>query len=64
MARYADVYASTPLNLIYYPFSYMFRAPAMLVSLSQVMWYMLVLELGLFVSLFFLNLWTYAIEII
>lgn len=30
VARYADVYASTPLNLIYYPFSYMFRAPAML----------------------------------
>lgn len=28
--RYADVYASTFLNLIYYPFSYMFRAPAML----------------------------------
>ena len=31
VARYADVYASTLLNLIYYPFSYMFRAPAMLV---------------------------------
>ncbi|XP_045622921.1 cytosolic purine 5'-nucleotidase-like isoform X3 [Procambarus clarkii] len=30
VSRYADVYASTLLNLIYYPFSYMFRAPAML----------------------------------
>lgn len=28
--RYADIYASTFLNLFYYPFSYMFRAPAML----------------------------------
>ncbi|TDG40954.1 hypothetical protein AWZ03_012624 [Drosophila navojoa] len=30
VVRYADVYAATLLNLIYYPFSYMFRAPAML----------------------------------
>ncbi|XP_018007045.1 cytosolic purine 5'-nucleotidase isoform X2 [Hyalella azteca] len=30
VSRYADVYASTVLNLLYYPFSYMFRAPAML----------------------------------
>lgn len=30
VVRYADVYAATFLNLIYYPFSYMFRAPAML----------------------------------
>jgi hypothetical protein len=28
--RYADLYAATILNLLYYPFSYMFRAPAML----------------------------------
>lgn len=28
--RYADLYAATHLNLLYYPFSYMFRAPAML----------------------------------
>lgn len=28
--RYADLYASTVLNLLYYPFSYMFRAPPML----------------------------------
>lgn len=30
MVRYADLYAATHLNLLYYPFSYMFRAPAML----------------------------------
>lgn len=34
VVRYADLYAATFLNLIYYPFSYMFRAPAMLVSYS------------------------------
>lgn len=33
VVRYADIYAATFLNLIYYPFSYMFRAPAMLVSI-------------------------------
>ena len=31
VVRYADIYAATVLNLLYYPFSYMFRAPAMLV---------------------------------
>lgn len=30
MVRYADLYAATFLNMLYYPFSYMFRAPAML----------------------------------
>ncbi|EEB13161.1 Cytosolic purine 5'-nucleotidase, putative [Pediculus humanus corporis] len=30
VVRYADIYAASFLNLIYYPFSYMFRAPAML----------------------------------
>ncbi|XP_011177124.2 cytosolic purine 5'-nucleotidase isoform X3 [Zeugodacus cucurbitae] len=30
VSRYADLYAATFLNLYYYPFSYMFRAPAML----------------------------------
>ena len=30
VVRYADLYASSVLNLIHYPFSYMFRAPAML----------------------------------
>lgn len=30
VSRYADLYAATILNLMYYPFSYMFRAPAML----------------------------------
>ena len=28
--RYADLYAASILNLIYYPFCYMFRSPAML----------------------------------
>ena len=32
MNRYADLYGATMLNMLYYPFSYMFRAPAMLVS--------------------------------
>jgi len=31
VVRYADLYAATFLNLMYYPFCYMFRAPAMLV---------------------------------
>lgn len=35
VVRYADLYAATFLNLIYYPFSYMFRAPAMLVSVLK-----------------------------
>lgn len=30
VVRYADLYATTIINLMYYPFSYMFRAPAML----------------------------------
>ncbi|GAB0096353.1 cytosolic purine 5'-nucleotidase [Sergentomyia squamirostris] len=30
VVRYADLYAASFINLIYYPFSYMFRAPAML----------------------------------
>ncbi|XP_046659094.1 cytosolic purine 5'-nucleotidase isoform X2 [Homalodisca vitripennis] len=30
VVRYADLYAATVLNLLYYPFSYMFRAPPML----------------------------------
>ena len=30
LSRYADLYASSVLNLLHYPFSYMFRAPAML----------------------------------
>lgn len=33
VVRYADVYAATFLNLMHYPFCYLFRAPAMLVSL-------------------------------
>lgn len=30
VVRYADLYAASCLNLMYYPFCYMFRAPAML----------------------------------
>jgi len=30
VCRYADLYASTFLNLLHYPFSYLFKAPAML----------------------------------
>ena len=29
--RFADLYASTVLNLLHYPFCYLFKAPAMLV---------------------------------
>ena len=29
-SRYADLYAASVTNLVHYPFSYMFRAPAML----------------------------------
>lgn len=32
VTRFADIYGSTCLNLFYYPFCYMFRAPAMLMS--------------------------------
>ncbi|XP_028414947.1 cytosolic purine 5'-nucleotidase-like isoform X2 [Dendronephthya gigantea] len=28
--RYADVYAASPMNLLYYPFTYLFRSPAQL----------------------------------
>ena len=30
MTRYADIYAASVLNMLYYPTFYMFRAPAML----------------------------------
>lgn len=33
--RFADLYAATFLNLMYYPFCYMFRAPAMLVYANR-----------------------------
>nr|XP_046920622.1 cytosolic purine 5'-nucleotidase-like isoform X2 [Dermatophagoides farinae] len=32
LCRFADLYSSTFLNLMYYPFSYMFRAPPMLMA--------------------------------
>lgn len=41
VVRYADLYAATFLNLIYYPFSYMFRAPPMLVS--QLLFYIIII---------------------
>ena len=30
--RYADLYAASCVNLLHYPFSYLFRAPPQLVS--------------------------------
>lgn len=30
VVRFADLYAASALSLLYYPFSYMFRAPPML----------------------------------
>ena len=33
--RYADLYAASFVNLLHYPFSYVFRAPAMLVRPSS-----------------------------
>lgn len=44
VTRYADLYAATFLNLIYYPFCYMFRAPAMLVS-EEVLFHRMLLEI-------------------
>lgn len=38
VVRYADIYAATVLNLLYYPFSYMFRAPAMLMPHESSKW--------------------------
>lgn len=32
LMRYADLYSSTCINLLHYPFSYLFRAPPVLVS--------------------------------
>ena len=32
--RFADIYAASVINMIHYPFTYMFRAPAMLVRNS------------------------------
>jgi len=33
VTRYADIYAASHLNLLHYPFFYLFKAPPMLVSL-------------------------------
>lgn len=35
--RYADLYAASFINLLYYPFSYLFRAAHVLVSVE--LWY-------------------------
>lgn len=32
LIRYADLYSSTFINLLYYPFNYLFMAPPVLVS--------------------------------
>ena len=32
VTRYADIYAASHLNLLHYPFFYLFKAPPMLVS--------------------------------
>lgn len=34
LMRYADLYAASFLNFLYYPFSYLFRAPSVLVLLT------------------------------
>jgi 5'-nucleotidase len=34
--RYADIYAASIVNMVYYPFFYMFNAPALLVSFRTV----------------------------
>ena len=36
--RYADLYAASFINLLYYPFSYLFRAAHVLVSVWTYMW--------------------------
>ena len=33
--RFADLYATSCINLLYYPFSYLFRAPSQLVCIWQ-----------------------------
>lgn len=35
LMRYADLYAASFINFLYYPFSYLFRAPPVLVCSSQ-----------------------------
>lgn len=34
LMRYADLYAASFVNFLYYPFSYLFRAPSVLVCSS------------------------------
>lgn len=35
LMRYADLYAASFINFLYYPFSYLFRAPPVLVRSPQ-----------------------------
>ena len=35
--RYADLYAASCVNLLHYPFSYLFRAPPQLVSIENIL---------------------------
>lgn len=35
LMRYADLYAASFINFLYYPFSYLFRAPPVLVCSPQ-----------------------------
>ena len=60
VVRYADLYAATFLNLIYYPFSYMFRAPAMLVSIKNIFSYFVYLLCAhCFLSRSFVNVYSF-----
>ena len=54
--RYADLYAASLLNLLFYPFSYVFRAPAMLVS-----WHLTLSHLQQICSRL---LWKYLVKIL
>ena len=49
--RYADLYASSCVNLIHYPFSYLFRAPPQLVSVIFFLFFFLKQFLLLFILL-------------
>ena len=45
VCRYADIYASSHLNLLHYPLCYLFKAPAMLVCrVFSLSWYCSVLQ--------------------
>lgn len=56
VTRYADLYAATFLNLIYYPFSYMFRAPAMLVSKNVLFEHYVIIKCTIYLTLPIFNI--------